>query len=166
MLKSEQPKVKMAKKERKFFGIIYYVDDGSSTVTEKFDERQKPTLSAWLVVFSWLISWTIFGIGLFSTPDFRKYYQGQEPGIFNSTLAICLLVAVFCGWPWLLAYIKAYDPAQRFRVLAFSIATIIISMFFYGAIARSPVEGVGHTLILGVLSVWLAYPLSRIFGSR
>lgn len=155
----------MSKSERKFLGIVYYVNDEPGNAAER-EGWQSPPLLAWLVVVSWVLSICLVGAGLFSTPYMRHVANGKAPESLIEVVVIFLLISAFCSWPWLLTYLKAHDPKQRGRAVAFSFSAIAIAIYVFNFISNAPAEGVGYGIILGVILTWLAYPMSRVFGSK
>jgi hypothetical protein len=156
----------MAKSERKFLGVIYYVSNESEADSNWKGGRQSSPLLAWFVLISWLTSIGLNGVGLFSTPYMRRVVAGQAPESLAACVAVFLIAGALCGWPWLLAFVKAYDPMQRGRVVSFASAAILVAAYVRASISNAPMEGVGYSVALGVLLTWLAYPISRVFGPR
>lgn len=156
----------MAKSERKFLGVVYYVSNESETASHETFGRQSSSLSAWVLLLSWLTSISLNGAGLFSTPYMRTVVTGQASESLAECVAAFLIAGAVCGWPWLLAFSKAHDPMQRGRVIAFASAAMLVATYVYVSIRNAPMEGVGYSIALGVILTWLAYPVSRVFGPR
>ncbi len=155
----------MSKSERKFLGIVYYVNDEPRRASER-EDWQSPPLSAWFVVISWAASIGLVGAGLFSQPYMRLVATGKAVESLIEVVVVFLLIGGLCSWPWLLAFLKAHDPKQRGRAVAFAFAAIAIAVYVFNFVSTAPEEGVGLGVIFGAFLTWIAYPMSRIFASK
>lgn len=155
----------MSKSERKFLGIVYYVNDEPGNSSEREGWQPPPPL-AWFVVVSWVATIGLVGAGLFSKPYMRLVAAGKPVEGLIDDAVVFLLIGGFCSWPWLLAFIKAHDPKQRGRAVAFAFSALAIAVYVFNFVSTAPEEGVGYGVILGVFLTWIAYPMSRIFASE
>ena len=156
----------MAKGERKFLGVVYYVSTEAEATSNGPASRRSSPLPAWFVVLSWLASLGLVGAGLFSTPYMRKVVAGQASESLLECAVAFLIAGVLCGWPWLLAYIKAHDQRRRGQAIAFASVAMVVAAYVYVSILNAPMEGVGYSIAIGVLLTWLAYPITRALGTR
>ncbi|MBX9817562.1 MAG: hypothetical protein K2X79_06000 [Burkholderiaceae bacterium] len=154
----------MTKKERKFYGISYFSEEKSSEAQDATASAERQTKSAWLVLMSWVTCTLILGFALFSTPYMSEVAKGNAVESFGECLTGFVIGSIFCGWPWLLAFINSKAPERQVRTIAFSVVAMLIAAQFYWSVRGVPSEGVGLSLISAVLLIWAAYPLSRIFG--
>jgi len=117
-----------------------------------------------IVLGSWLITAATIGAAVFATPYMQKVWRGEAVESLAESLAGLALGAVVCGWPWAFAF--ALKPSQSRRQRVFSGMAVALAIAFYFPIASGRDFGIGLNVVLCVLSIWIAYPLTRLVPQK
>ena len=92
-----------------------------------------------------------------------------EPQSFGSlTQGIGVLAVVFTVlcWPWVVAFVRGFKAANRLASYALSIASVALAGVFYPVVAAAPAEGGGWYVAIYLACVWIAFPISLLFGRK
>lgn len=113
------------------------------------------------VLVSWLVSATLIGHAIFSTPYMKMVLRGEAVESATECIVAFIVFAVVCGWPWLKSLKASPSPSTtRFR-FTFAVVAVGLSAAFYNPIATGHDLSVGLNTIFALLSIWLAYPAIR-----
>jgi hypothetical protein len=115
------------------------------------------------VALSWLLTALIIGWAIFSTPYMRKVLHGEAVESAAGSIVALVVGALVCGWPWLLAFILPASQSNQRRQYVFAVVAVALACVFFTSISEGHDFAVGLFTIFCVLSIWLAYPLTRIF---
>jgi hypothetical protein len=115
-----------------------------------------------LAVFaSWLLATAIIGPAIFSTPYMRGVLRGEAVESAAESLGALALGAFGCGWPWILALMLPNSKENQERQVQFAVVSFLLACVFYFLIADGHDFSTGLYTILYVLSIWIAYPMTR-----
>lgn len=117
-----------------------------------------------LVQISLVVSLLIVFGALISTSTMRGEISGYGIGSWVSLALVSIFVATICSWPWLAALSLAARSDGQLRAIVFAVVAVGIAALASPSIVAAPAEGVGYNVIFCMLLIWVAYPLSRVFG--
>ena len=113
------------------------------------------------VVASLLLSWLILAAAMANSSMGFSEFGRLGMTEWLKVVPLYAIVLFVCSWPWIRAFILANRKIQRLRTDAFSAAAVCLCATFYVPISTAPTEGIGWYLIICLVFIWLAYPLSR-----
>jgi hypothetical protein len=122
------------------------------------------TVSRAIVLGSWVLTSATISAAIFATPYMQKVWRGEAVESLAASLAAIAIGAVICGWPWALAL--GLKPSQGHRQRVFSGLAIALAVAFYFPIATGQDFSIGLNIIFCVLSIWVAYPITRLVPSN
>src|SRR5688500_8872213 len=115
------------------------------------------------VAGSWVASTALIALAIFSTPYMQKVWRGEAVESRGEALIAVLLVAVICGWPWLMALLL--PPRHTKRQYAFSAVALVLAAVSYFPIASGHDFEIGLYTIICVLGIWIVYPITRLVAA-
>jgi len=123
-------------------------------------------LAPLFVAGSFLSSGAIIGSALWSTSPMRHQFEHYSSGQWTSAAGVLLPLVAICGWPWLLAFVRAFKQQSRRSAAVFALVGLGLAALFYSPISSAPAERIGIYVIILVLLAWVAYPLSVVVAGR
>jgi len=118
------------------------------------------------ILLSWLLTASVIAAAIFSAPYMRGVLRGEAVESAAESIGTFLIIAVLCGWPWLVAFSLPSSAGNRRRQYVFACVAFAISCLFYSAIANGHDFAIGLYTIICVLCIWFAYPVTRIIASE
>lgn len=86
-------------------------------------------------------------------------YGIREVSILSLALNVLFISAVF-GWPWFAAFFSAANPTRRVQTGLFSLFAVGAAVWFYSGVSTAPAEGIGWSIIVYAMLIWISYPIS------
>jgi hypothetical protein len=80
----------------------------------------------------------------------------------QSIFVLLPILAIAC-WPWFVALLSA--SKHWLQTVIFSTGVAALAVGFYPSIMAGPPEGIGYSIIIYILIVWVTYPLSLLLRS-
>src|SRR5688572_15095482 len=111
-----------------------------------------------LVALSMATSVAWMGTALLHT----RAIQIQLTQSFAGVLLAFALAVIICSWPWYAAMARAGERRSESSVIAFGIVAVMLSAGGAESLKGAPIEGIGWTIIVTVLAIWVLYPVSLL----
>lgn len=79
----------------------------------------------------------------------------------NVAATIIPIWAVAC-WPWFVFLRQSWNGDRMISAVVFLVLTLVLAAYAYSGIASAPSEGIGWSVIIYYVIVWILYPVTLL----